>query len=104
MSFVITVRALISMRAIDDGGLSNPVSGRYRPNHNFSDNASSKAMYIGEITVPEGKFLRQGKTIEALVEFIDDGSIRIKLIPGARWNIQEGLRVVGTGTVIEVLN
>jgi len=96
----IFVRANIRLLSAAEGGRSVPVRGSYRPNHNFFG-PDNRNMAIGFIELPEGKELRPGESIEVPVTFLSwpDGQI----YPGREWRIQEGAKLVGTGTVLEVM-
>lgn len=97
----ITVRANIRLLPTSEGGKTQPVWGRYRPNHNFFG-PESRVTAIGVIDVPEGKKLWPGESIEVSVTLLIWPELEKLLQPGRQWRIQEGVKLVGFGTVIEV--
>jgi hypothetical protein len=60
-------------------------------------------MTIGFIELPEGKELHPGESIELPVLFWKWPGIDEQIFPGREWRIQEGPKLVGMGTVLEVL-
>lgn len=46
----------------DEGGKTLPISGSYRPNHNFFD-AAGDIMTMGFIELPEGVVVKPGESI-----------------------------------------
>ena len=91
------VRAQIELLATNDGGRSQPFIGSFRPNHRFNQNYS----VIGEVEQPKAAALYPGETAELIVNFIPDGLPALQT--GLRWTIHEGPKVIGYGTVREVL-
>lgn len=86
-----------------ESGLSSPIPGgtSYRPNHNFLD-AENREMGMGAIDLPSGVALHPGEAID--VEMIlYPWPPETDMSPGRTWRIQEGGRLVGTGTVLVVL-
>jgi hypothetical protein len=60
-------------------------------------------MTIGQVDFVNGDSLGPGQIGEALVTFLMWPGIVDEIYPGREWRIQEGPRLVGFGTVIEVL-
>jgi hypothetical protein len=50
-----------------------------------------------------GELLNPGESREALIQFLRGPGLVEALRPGVTWRIQEGPRLVATGSVIEVL-
>jgi translation elongation factor EF-Tu-like GTPase len=100
----ISVRALVRMVRTEEGGRSGPLIGglSYRPNHNFFG-PESRCLRMGEIAVPEGLEIDPGGEFECQIKFIVWSAILPMITPGREWRIQEGGKLVGKGTVIEVL-
>ncbi len=99
---VIRARAMIRLLATSEGGRTSPIRGSYRPNHNFFGPAD-RAMMVGFIDLPEDSKLRPGESMEASIAFWQAPGLDDLLYPGRQWRIQEGLRLVGIGTVLAVL-
>ncbi|KQN33785.1 hypothetical protein ASG37_16705 [Sphingomonas sp. Leaf407] len=99
---VIRIRAMIRLLGAFEGGRPSPIRGSYRPSHNFFGPAD-RAMMIGFIDLPEGSELRPGESMEASIAFWQAPGLDELLHPGRQWRIQEGLRLVGIGTVLAVL-
>ena len=91
----ITIVARIRLLPTDEGG-------RYRPNHNFFG-PDDRTMTVGFIDLPEGTVLMPGEAIELTMTFWDWPGLAAQVHPGREWRIQEGARLVGFGTVLEVL-
>jgi len=98
----VKVRALISMLASDQGGRRTGIRSGYRPNHNFGG-TDGRTFYIGQVEFASGELLNPGESREALIEFLRGPGLVEALRPGATWRIQEGPKLVATGSVIEVL-
>ena len=98
----IPVRAKIRLLATAEGGRVTPIRGSYRPNHNFFD-LDNREMTMGLIELPEGKELHPGESMEVTVVFLKWPRLEGQIYPGREWRIQEGAKLVGMGTVLEVL-
>lgn len=98
----ISVRANIRLLSTAEGGRTSPIRGSYRPNHNFfgSDN---REMTIGFVDLPDGMELSPGDSIDLPITFCSWPGLRGQIYPGREWRIQEGGRLIGIGTVIEIL-
>jgi elongation factor Tu len=98
----ILIRANIRLLPTTESCRSAPIRGSYRPNHNFfgPDNLN---MTIGFIELPEGKELYPGESIEMPIMLWYWLGLEGQIYPGREWRIQEGARLVGMGTVLEVL-
>lgn len=99
----IRVRARIALLPSAISGRTIPVRGSYRPNHNLGA-PDDRKMDIAFIEFAEGEMLNPGETIEREIIFWDRPGLSAALIVGREWRIQEGARLVGVGTVLEVLN
>jgi len=85
-------------------GVSGKVRGYrsgVRPNHKF---AELDDYCIGQIDFEDIEYLAPGETCIAIVNFIDWPSMEPVIVRGKQWEIREGPRVVGLGTVIERIN
>jgi hypothetical protein len=60
-------------------------------------------MFIGQIEIPEGEALRSGETRDLTITFLSPELIAGELRPGREWRLQEGLTLVGTALVLEIL-
>jgi len=96
------VKALISMLRTEDGGRRNGIRSGYRPNHNFGP-PDGRRFYIGQVDFEGGGTIEPGESLEALVTFLSGPGLKDVLVPGRLWRIQEGPKLVATGTVNEVL-
>jgi translation elongation factor EF-Tu-like GTPase len=97
----VTIRANIRLLPTSEGGRRGPVRGRYRPNHNFFG-PESRVTAIGVIDLPVGTELWPGESIDAFVTLLIWPELETLLQRGRQWRIQEGTKLVGIGTVIEV--
>ena len=98
----IRVRASITLLSSESGGKKHPVRKGYSPNHNFGDSTNSE-FYVGRLQLDEQDSLAPGETWELVVHFLSGRGLREKFTPGTSWRIQEGAKLVGEGTVLEVL-
>jgi translation elongation factor EF-Tu-like GTPase len=98
----ILVRANIRLLPIAESGRTAPIRGSYRPNHNFFG-PDNRNMTIGFIDLPNGQELHPGESIELPIRFWNWPGLEGQIYPGREWRIQEGVKLVGIGTVLEVL-
>ena len=98
----ISVRANIRLLPTTESGRKSPICGSYRPNHNFFG-PESRLMTIGHIDLPEGVELHPGESMELTVRFVNWPGLGREFYPGREWRIQQGLRLIAFGTMIEVL-
>ncbi len=98
----IFVRANIRLLTAADGGRTTSVRGSYRPNHNFFE-PDNRDMTVGFIDLPEGVELRPGESVNLPIRFWNWPGLKDQIYPGREWRIQEGAKLVGIGTIIEVL-
>lgn len=97
----IVVRAKIAMVPTESGGRVGPFTKGLRPNHNFGSQ-DNRFFYIGQIEVPEGDWMYPGETRELPVTFLNARGLLELLTVGRTWRIQEGPKLIGTGTVIAI--
>src|SRR5258708_2500420 len=97
----ILVRANIRLLPTAESGRAKPIRGSYRPNHNFF--GPDRNMTIGVIDLPEGRELHPGESIDLPIMFWNWPGLRDQIYPGREWRIQEGGKLVGIGTIIELL-
>ena len=95
----ITVRAQVRLLPTLESGRR----GSYRPNHNFFG-PNSRLMTDGFIELPDGVELHPGETMELPIAFWWWPGLERQIYAGREWRIQEGLLLVGTGRVIEILD
>lgn len=95
----IKARATIKLVPQGEGGRHSPFTKGFRPNHNFGG-ADDRLFFIGQIEVEENEWVYPGETRELRVAFLNVRGLRELLIPGCTWRIQEGPKLIGTGTVI----
>lgn len=97
----IVVRAKITVIPTDQGGRVGPFTKGLRPNHNFGSE-DDRFFYIGQIEVPEGEWVYPGDTRELCVTFLNARGLSEMLTLGRTWRIQEGPKLIATGTVIAI--
>jgi elongation factor Tu len=98
----IRIRARVRLLPTSESGRTVPIRGSYRPNHNFFDPENIN-MTIGFLDLPEGTDLHPGESIELPITLWNWPGLKGQIYPGREWRIQEGGRLVGIGTVLEVL-
>jgi elongation factor Tu len=101
---MISVRANIRLLPTSESGRTAPIRGgsSYRPNHNFFG-PENRNMTVGSIDLPEDGDLYPGESMDVLVTFLKWYGLEGQVYPGRDWRIQEGAKLVGIGTVLEVL-
>jgi translation elongation factor EF-Tu-like GTPase len=99
----ILVRAMIRLLPGNEGGRTVPIQGSYRPNHNFFG-PDDKNMTVGFVELPKGTKLHPGDSVELPIFFWNCAGLERIIYPGREWRIQEGSKLVGFGTVLEVLS
>ena len=99
---IVHVRARIEPPPSDQSGRTQPIRGSYRPNHNFFG-PDDRIMAMGFIHLPGGMELHPGESIETVVRFLSWPGLEEQIYPGREWRIQEGAKLVGMGTVIEIV-
>lgn len=97
----IVVRASLRLLRTEDGGRRSGVRSGYRPNHNFAG-PDDREFYIGQIEFDSDETIELGESREVLVRFISGPGLQERLQVGRNWRIQEGGRLVGEATVLEV--
>ena len=98
----ILVLAKIRLLPTAESGRTTPIKGSYRPNHNFFG-PDDRTMTVGFIDLPDGKELHPGKSMEVSIKFWKWPGLEDLIYPGREWRIQEGGRLVGFGTILEIL-
>ncbi len=98
------VRARIELLPSEAGGRTQSIFGgtSYRPNHNFFA-PDDRDMCMGAIELPSGQNLMPGQSAELEITFWVWPALRAAIGAGRAWTIQEGSKVVGKGTILEVL-
>ncbi|PLY00817.1 MAG: hypothetical protein C0622_08220 [Desulfuromonas sp.] len=98
----IDVIAEVTMFAEKEGGRHTPFFTGYSPNHNFGE-ADNRSMYVGRIYLDNGDSVAPGEKKEVRIRFLNAGDLEELLTPRREWRIQEGLRLVGKGTVKTIM-
>ena len=98
---LIVVNATIAVVATDKGGRDHPFTNGFRPNHNFGSQ-DDRFFFIGQIKIPKGEWVYPGETRDLSVTFLNAPGLYDLLKPGRIWRIQEGSKLIGTGTVIAI--
>ena len=99
--YSIMVEAELSLLPSSVSGRTSGITSKYRPNHNFGSPENNE-MRMGEITVPNNKWIEPGQTANVLIHFTMPDGYVIDLKPGLRWRVQEGGNHVGNGKIIRV--
>ena len=97
------VEASFHLLPTDDGGRKTPVTGNFRPNHNFG-NRKNTDFYIGEIKFAEDDWMFPGETRNVRVRFLNVQGLEELLEVGRKWRIQECMHLVGEATVTNILS
>lgn len=97
----IRVLARISVVPTEDGGRQGPFTKNYRPNHNFGED-TERFFFIGQVEVPENEWVYPGDTRDLPITFLNARGLAELLKPGRTWRIQEGPKLVATGTILSI--
>ena len=97
----VRILAQIELLATERGGRELPIKGSYRPNHNFfgSDN---RDMSMGPIELPTDGQLSPGESLEVEMTLFVWPELVPELDVGRQWRIQEGAKIVRTGTILKL--
>ena len=98
----VRVLARVHLFGTNEGGRATPVSGVYRPNHNFGA-PNGRQFYIGQVELPSGLELLPGDTQDLYITFLNGPDLSKHLHTGRCWRIQEGAHLVATAEVLAVL-
>ncbi len=93
------ILATITMFSTAEGGRITPALTGYRPQLRYGGYGwSAIHEYIGTDSVDPGQ------TVRAFLTFMSPEPHVGKLFPGLTFELCEGSRVIGSGTIIEILN
>jgi len=100
----VRVEARIHFLSTHEGGRSSPLLGAssYRPNHNFFG-PDNRNMSMGSIELADREKVAPGDTIQKILTLSLFPALEPELREGRQWCIQEGAKVVATGTILRVL-
>lgn len=98
----VRVLARVHLFGTNEGGRITPVSGVYRPDHNFGA-PNGRQFYIGQVELPSGLELLPGETQDLYITFLNGPNLSKNLYVGRSWRIQEGAHFVATGEILAVL-
>jgi translation elongation factor EF-Tu-like GTPase len=101
----VRVEARIHFLSTEDGGRSSPLQGggSYRPNHNFFG-PDDRDICMGLIELADGEQVAPGDTIQKAITLSIFSAVRPEIREGRDWRIQEGAKLVATGTILRVLD
>ena len=99
----IDVEAEVTLLPSEESGRKTGITSGYRPNHNFGS-AENMDFRIGQITVPQDRWIEPGKSKDVLIKFLMPEDQPISLMSGLTWRIQEGIRHVGNGKILKVIS
>lgn len=93
------IEAQIYFLTTAEGGRNGPVRSGYRPQFVYDDHH-----WDAHQEYPEREWVELGETARALLWFLSPECHWGKVSPGMEFEIMEGSRVVGRGTVAAILN
>jgi elongation factor Tu len=99
---ILRARVEIRRLSIAEGGRDGPLTGAFRPNHNFSG-PDAIDFALGLVTLPEGTVLQPGESAAAEIIFIASPALAAEIRAGREWRVQEGKKLLAIGTVLELL-
>jgi elongation factor Tu len=102
-----SIRAVIHFASTAKGGRKTPIRSGYRPPFYFRSDPNTGydgVVTLGVVTLEDRSQAMTGEECIAHVRFIHPELVWDLLEPNARFTIQEGARVVASGTVLQVLH
>jgi elongation factor Tu len=102
MVYIKRVRAKIRALSTEEGGRRSPFFTRYTPSFNFEP-WQQERMNDGRIVLLDRSTCPPGEECTAEVEFLYPECLPTIVAVGTPFSVQEGGRVVGKGTVLEIL-
>lgn len=101
---LISVKALIKLKATKDGGRRTGILSGYRPNHVFEYHEDGiLETYMGDITWDDQLAINPGEEKVVTVRLSFNWKIERYLNIGRKWWIHEGPRCLGEAELIEFL-
>jgi len=99
----VRIKARIHLLTAEEGGRRAPLVGgtSYRPNHNFFD-SDNREMAMGAIDLLPNETFRPGATFDKEMTLFIWPELKREIVAGRHWTIQEGAKIVGKGTILEV--
>lgn len=99
---LISVNALLKLKATKDGGRRTGILSGYRPDHVFEhpENDGILEAYMGDITWYSGLAIEPGEEKAVIVRFLFRPQIEQYLSIGRKWHIHEGPVCIGEAEII----
>jgi translation elongation factor EF-Tu-like GTPase len=103
---LVIVKARISMKRTEDGGRTSGFLSGYRPNHVFELPTTSNTLhtYIGDILFEGQELIEPGETKIVTVRFLKVPKIEKYMNVGQKWFINESIKTVGMGEILEFIS
>jgi len=100
---LISVNALLKLKATENGGRRTGILSGYRPDHVFEYDANGNMIeaFIGDIRWDDGLAIEPGEEKVVTVRFLPRLKIEQYLNIGRKWWIHEGARCLGEAELIE---
>jgi elongation factor Tu len=98
MNNVTEIRANVYFPTFAEGGRRHPIFSGYRPHFHFGSDAMG---YDAVITLEGRDRVPPGEACAVRVRFLHPEWLQDVLRPGTAFEVREGLRVVGRGTILE---
>jgi translation elongation factor EF-Tu-like GTPase len=95
------LEAQVRYLSSSEGGRKSPVYSGYRPNHDFG---LPGELNDGQHEYPGREWVQPGDSATALLWLLAPERQRRRLYVGFEFKVQEGPRIVGIGTITNVLN
>ncbi len=91
------------MMTTREGGRKSGFRTGYRPNHVFEPpfNTNDLRAFIGDIQFDDQELIEPGETKIVTVRFLQVPQIEKYIKVGQKWSINEGVRTLGFGEIIE---
>jgi len=101
---LIIVKAKITMKTTTEGGRQHGFKSGYKPNHVFElpDDLKTLKTYIGDILFDNQELIEPGETKVVSVRFLKMPGIEQYIQVGQKWFINEGVKTLGFGEIIEI--
>src|SRR4051812_36114495 len=93
------VEAEITFLTPEEGGRSTPARSRYRPQFYYDGHH-----WDADHEYPDVEWVYPGQTVRTLLRFLSPENHIAHVTPGLAFQIREGARIVGRGTITKILH
>lgn len=97
-----TIKALLTLKATNEGGRLSGIGNGYRPNHVFEYfDGQILSCFIGEVQF-DGEWIQPGESRVVDIKFQFVPELERHLVVGRKWWIHEASKLVGEAEIISI--